>query len=314
MKAILSLRHRKMHLTKRNSPYFWRKIRSINSPTQLRNWQLVLDSQNIPFQIYRIRGRYQIYVPPMAEKMAAWQINTYEKENLQANRPAIPLPTFPKAYYIFLPLFLLALWHAMRQGEISSPSFLPDHSLWLKLGALDSVRIQLYSEYQRAITALSLHVNDSHLIGNLFFGSLFLFLLARRIGYGRAFLLTSLCGAIGNLVALAFHEGPWLSVGFSTAVFAAAGVMAGIMASAATNRHKFLLPAGAALALLALLGTEGVNTDYAAHCAGLACGFAGGLWEGWRIRRHIPGLPNFTAFILAIGFYFCAWLISFYGA
>lgn len=301
-----------MHIGKRVSPFFWRKIRSVKNTAQLNEWQLVLVSQNIPFQIYRARGRYQIYVPPLAESMATWQLDAYERENHQAKRPETALPVFAVAYFIFLPLFMLALWHAMRQGDIAVPGFLPDRSLWLRLGAMDTVRIHLYAEYQRAITALSLHVNDSHLIGNLFFGGMFLFLLARRVGYGRAFLLTSICGALANLATLAFHDGPWLSAGFSTAVFAAAGALAGVMAGAATSRRKFLLPAGAGLALLALLGTEGENTDYAAHCAGLACGFLGGLWEGWRIRRKIPCLPNIVAFILAIGLYFCAWHISFY--
>lgn len=311
LKITAFFRRRKISFSRKPRPRFWIKARSSKNRLQLRNWQLVLVSQAIPYRIYRVGGSYQIYVPPLLAEMAAWQIATYERENSLPKLSKISWPAAPHAFLVFLPLFLLAIMHAIRQNGIVHPAFLPDPALWLKAGAMDSVRVHLYGEYQRAITALTLHVNDSHLTGNLFFGALFLFMLARRAGYGRAFLLATVCGAAGNLAALPFHSGPWLSVGFSTAVFAAAGALAGIMTSTESNRRKLLLPAGAALALLALLGTEGENTDYAAHCAGLACGFLGGLWEGWRRKRKIPGLSNFFAFLLAFAIYLAAWHASF---
>ena len=44
-----------------------------------------------------------------------------------------------------------------------------------------------------------------------------------------------------------------------------------------------------------MLGTEGENTDYAAHLAGLACGLALGAFEAWRVRNHHTGLGQWSA-------------------
>ena len=77
----------------------------------------------------------------------------------------------------------------------------------------------------------------------------------------------------------------------------------------AQERKRALLAAGAAL--LAMLGTEGENTDYAAHVAGLVCGLALGLAEGWRLRRGWPALPQIPAGLLALALPVLAWWWAF---
>ena len=49
-------------------------------------------------------------------------------------------------------------------------------------------------------------------------------------------------------------------------------------------RHE---PVAAAAALLAMLGTEGDNTDYTAHLAGLGCGLLLGALEAWQVRKYM---------------------------
>ena len=67
----------------------------------------------------------------------------------------------------------------------------------------------------------------------------------------------------------------------------------------------------AGLAILAMLGTEGENTDYAAHLAGLGCGLALGAFEGWRLRSKRAGLGQWLAASAAALLVAMAWWWAF---
>ena len=112
-------------------------------------------------------------------------------------------------------------------------------------------------------------------------------------------------GALGNALTALLRPRPVLSLGFSTALFASIGAISGYMACQQQGKRKAMLPVAAAAALLAMLGTEGENTDYAAHLAGLGCGLALGAFEGWRARnnRVRPGqwLSGAAAALLVAG-------------
>lgn len=293
----------------RKTPAHWRKIAETENPLRLRNWQLVLDSQNLPFFIHRAGYSRQIYVPPFLEKIAACQIAAYNNENKTKYKGTTVYAIYPHAWLIFLPLALLALWHGIRIGDINTP-WIPGHIDWLSTGALDSIKIEIFSEYWRPVTALTLHMDAAHLAGNLFFGFIFLYLLAKRTGYGKAFLLATIGGICGNYASIFFHRQNWLSIGFSTAVFAAAGSLAGIMASKAQSRKNFFIACGSALGLLAMLGTGEEKTDYAAHCCGLVSGLVLGWLAGIADNFKLPRPPDLLAFFLAFLIYFAAWILA----
>ena len=70
---------------------------------------------------------------------------------------------------------------------------------------------------------------------------------------------------------------PHSTIGASTAVFGALGLLVGhalVWRRAARRGRPAWLPIGAALALLAMLGTEGERVDLWAHGFGLATGVA----------------------------------------
>lgn len=294
----------------RKTPAHWRKIAETENPLRLRNWLLVLDSQNLPFFIHRAGYSRQIYVPPFLEEIASFQIAAYNNENRSKGNRISVYAVYPHAWLIFVPLALLALWHGIRTGYFNVSKWFPQHIDWLSTGALDSIKVEMFSEYWRPVTALTLHADAAHLAGNLFFGFIFLYLLAKRTGYGEAFLLATIGGICGNYASLFLHRQAWLSIGFSTAVFAAAGSLAGIMASKAQNRKNFFIACGAALALLAMLGTGEEKTDYAAHCCGLACGLALGWLAGMADNFKLTRLPDLLFFLLAFLIYFIAWLYA----
>jgi rhomboid protease GluP len=158
---------------------------------------------------------------------------------------------------------------------------------WLSLGALDAGAPH---EWWRALTALTLHLDQEHLLGNLLFGVVTGIAAGRLLGPGVAWASILGAGALANyaeiLVAPATHR----AVGASTAVFAALGLLAGL-----AWRQRFTLrerrwyrwaPLIAGVCLLTLLGAGSAHVDVLGH----ALGFVFGVGVGWLYAR--AGIPR----------------------
>jgi len=151
-------------------------------------------------------------------------------------------------------------------------------------------------EWWRAFTALTLHWDLEHLLGNLGAGVLFGYFAARQLGNGRAWLLVLLAAGSANLVEVMLVSPEYISAGASTAVFATVGLLA---AHTWRTRRGFGLPGWrqaapliGGLMLLAWLGTEGENTDVLSHALGFTFGALAGLvcatTPGARLLERIP--------------------------
>ena len=71
--------------------------------------------------------------------------------------------------------------------------------LALLLAGAAQAGLMLAGEWWRAVTALTLHVSSTHLLGNLVFGTVFFFLLAQMTGSGLAWLTMLLgCASTSN--------------------------------------------------------------------------------------------------------------------
>lgn len=303
----LNARYWRVRRRPNSLPFAWRPIASMQGArgyARFRDWLLVLNACRIPHQTVQLGGREYIYVPPLLHQTALTELRDFTQENA-APPPPPQARFFPHAFLASLALLPLALWHGWRVGWWNAPRFLPPPATWVNAGALDTVRVQVFHQWYRAVTALTLHADLPHLCGNMAFGALFLTLLARLTGVGRAVWLTLLGGALGNAATVALRPTPVVSLGFSTALFAAVGVIGGLMACREQGRRKAMLPVAAAAALLAMLGTEGQNTDYAAHLAGLGCGLALGILENQRLRGRWVGCGSITA-LLASALACCA--------
>ena len=147
-------------------------------------------------------------------------------------------------------------------------------------------------EWWRAVTALTLHLDHGHLIGNLLAGMAIGTLAAQLLGPGLAWLAILLAGTLGNLLAALLRAPDHTAIGASTAVFAALGIV-----SAFTRQRRWLqrdlrlrrlAPLGAGVLLLAYLGFGGERTDVGAHVAG----FAVGLAVGWVLARWYERVPR----------------------
>lgn len=295
-------------------PLGWRPVawsQGTTRYTHFREWLLVLNACGIPHQTVQLGGRECIYVPPLVENIALSELGAFSRETAMPAPGNPPLKVFPHAYLAALALLPVILWHGWRVGWWQTPQLLPPPELWNAAGVLDIVRVRVFNEWYRTVTALTLHASLTHLCGNVAFGSIFLALLARLTGVGRALWLTLLGGLLGNALTVLLRPRPVLSLGFSTALFASIGAIAGFMANQQYGRRKAMLPVAAAAALLAMLGTEGENTDYAAHLAGLGCGLALGALEAWRVRHNWPGLGQWGATAATALIVAAAWWLAF---
>ncbi len=131
-------------------------------------------------------------------------------------------------------------------------------------------------EWWRVVTALGLHANLGHIASNLVAGSLFGLFLGEMLGGGLAWLMILVAGAAGNAINAVIQPASHTSVGASTAIFGAVGLLAVLAVRYRPRRWNRGLrrwaPVAAGIMLLAFLGIEGERIDVGAHVAGFASG------------------------------------------
>ncbi len=283
------------------------------SKRQLKNWSLVLQAKHIPWRTEKQDNRLQLLVPAGDFQAACREIRLYENEN--RNWPP-PLPPERKPYENTAStigvLILLALFHNLTTHWLHP--FGHATGAWTALGNAHVGKI-MAGEWWRLITALTLHSGPLHLTGNIVVGGIFIVRLCRLLGSGPAWLLVLLSGALGNLLNCLVQAPTHRSIGASTAVFGALGLLATInmLHYRRSLWRRWPTPVAAALGLLALLGTGGENTDIGAHLFG----FLGGMMLGLFVtcanttkRRMNPGLNRSLA-VLAATLVSGAWWLAF---
>ena len=265
------------------------------SSQKLRTWALVLESRGFQWHLKSERGVWQLLVPAESFTAACHELRRFEEEN-RGWPPHAPQarPLVENTLTTLSVLLLLAIFHNLVQLDLSLPGLSSD---WAELGKAQAASIR-EGEWWRLITALTLHSDWVHLAGNLAIGGIFITFLGRELGSGLSWVLLISAGALGNL-ANAWVQSPYhSSLGASTAVFAAVGILAALslVRHRRLVRRRWLLPVAAALALLALLGSEGKNTDLGAHLFGLLFGALLGLGTEWLLGRY--GVPSRSMNIL----------------
>lgn len=190
---------------------------------------------------------------------------------------------------------------------------------WAEIGAARAGLI-LDGAWWRTITALSLHVDLEHLVGNLVFGVVAGVLAAQLLGPGLAWLAIVASGALGNaLTAFIYLQSPeHTAIGASTAVFGAVGLLSGYTQRAETGSWRRGLrrwsPVAAGALLLVFIGLGGERTDVWTHVAGLFAGVVMGLALAGASRRAISEpRGQWLCGGLACGLFALAWLLALSG-
>lgn len=278
---------------------------------RVRAWALVLDSRSIPCSIKSDGADWQLLVPGKQLESAIRELQLYEEAN--RNWP----PQLPVARQLaenslatLSVLLLLATFYNLTHMGISlTGQGLLDLN---GVGAAHAASIR-EGEWWRCITALTLHGDLTHLLSNLSIGGIFILLLCRELGSGLAWSLLLASGTFGNLVNAWVQSPAHRSVGASTAVFGAVGILAAISVMRRDNlRRRWFVPVAAGLALLALLGTEGKNTDLGAHLFGFSFGLLFGMSSEYLIaKRGRPGRAvNFMLALTGAAIVVAAWWVA----
>ena len=247
------------------------------SKRQLKNWTLVLQARQIPCRSEKLDNSLQLLVPANQYQNACQELIQYETEN--QNWPPPP-PVERKlhentASTIWI-LILLAIFHNVTQHKINLFGHHPVN--WFELGNAHAGKI-LDGEWWRLITALTLHSGFLHLFSNIALGGIFMVRLCRLLGSGRAWFLVLCAGSLGNFLNALVQSPDHRSIGASTTVFGAVGLLATInmLHFRSSLRKSWPMPIAAALGLLALLGASGENTDIGAHLFGFISGIGLGF-------------------------------------
>lgn len=278
-----------------------------------RLWALVLDARGVPCCLLQHgSAQWELQVPREQLQRACEEIARFEEKNRNWPPPLPPpRPLVENTLATLSVLILLATFYNVVRLDFLLPGGIRPE--WQAIGSSQAGRI-LDGDWWRLLTALTLHQDVAHLMGNLCIGGVFVFLLCRQLGSGLAWSLILAAGALGNLANAMVQPAAHTSVGASTAVFGTVGILAAL--SMVRYRHnlqrRWALPVAAAIALLVLLGTEGQNTDLGAHFFGLLAGvFLGFITELIVARRgHPTALLNALLALTAGLTMFVAWLTA----
>jgi rhomboid protease GluP len=269
---------------------------------------LVLEAKGLPYDLVELDGAWAVLVQPMAADDARDELARYAAERRAARDVPVAIIPFEGAAIgagiYALVLLLTAYCTGIQLFGVD----------WLASGALDA-RSGGGGEWWRAVTALTLHLDQAHLLSNLLFGVGIGTLAGRIFGPGLAWASIVGAGALSNYVDMLVSPSAHRAVGASTAVFAALGLLAGFAwRQRLTLRERFRYrwaPLFAGVCLLAFLGAGGEHVDVLGH----ALGFTAGIALGWAYARaRMPrsrarGLQA-GAGVAALGVIVAAWIIA----
>jgi membrane associated rhomboid family serine protease len=254
-------------------------------------WALVLEADGLSPSVRSGPEGFALGVPVDEAERAANLVSAYESEkrdqesqrDQESRREPVPVAAGSALAALTVAAALLVFFFLTGPRNAAV--------IWFERGSADAERI-LLGELWRTVTALTLHADIAHVLANALFGALFLGAVCGALGPGVGCALVLLSGAGGNLANALFQSSHHVSVGASTAVFGAVGLLSGLAVARrrrqqSTRRHAWV-PVGAGLAILAMLGTTGTRVDLWAHLFGLLVGGALGVPVGFALRRP-PG-------------------------
>ncbi len=200
---------------------------------------------------------YVVWVEAAVRERALQQLWLYEQERVQP--PPVqappPRPGGWRGSLVYALMLLLAPW-AMANGWFAASLY--------DVGVLDPARIRA-GEWWRALTALTLHWNGTHLLGNLTSGALLGISAAQVWGGARAWLLITCAAVLANLTEGWLDLGHYVSAGASTAVFAALGLVAAHAWRTRGEGTRTLRDWAPLIAGVALLGMFGAGAQDPRH-------------------------------------------------
>lgn len=245
------------------------------SQSLCREYSLVLEAKNLRHEAVQIEGAWILTVPAAMLHEAYEEISRYSAER-RVPRSVATIDPHPGAGLgaICYVLILLLTAYCAGRGLLGAD--------WFAIGALDA---GTPAQWWRSITALTLHLDQEHLLGNLLFGVVAGIAAGRLLGPGVAWLSILGSAALANYAEMILAPATHRAVGASTAVFATLGLLTGMaFRQRLTLRERLWFrwaPLIAGICLLTLLGAGDAHVDVLGH----ALGFVFGTGAGWLYTR-----------------------------
>ncbi len=248
---------------------------------------LVVLAMGCPYWLLSSDGGYRLLVEPSVLDDVRGELSCFDRESV-GWPPKPPARGEVRKFELATPM----LWAVAVALVYLAQGRWPDRLE--EAGALDTQAVFDRGEWWRLGTALFLHADLGHLISNVLSGIFAIAAVLSTIGRRQGWLLLAIASATGNLAIAALnYPGPYLSLGASTAIFAALGLLTGramrTIGQDAPGRgwRAVLAPLAAGVVLLGLFGAGGIHIDVGAHATGFAAGLAWGFCAG--VSRRASG-------------------------
>ncbi len=232
------------------------------SPRKAHEAGLAVLAAGHPYRVDRKQGHYVLVVAEEHLDLLRREVEIAEIRNRFWPPPSLDLPSksiskLPTAVAVLL---------------LCSTFYLQQEFRALTDLGMNSSQEVAAGQWWRLVTAISLHADIGHLAGNLLGFVVFAHLCCRYMGNGLAWLMILCSAALSNLTNVYLHWGEvYHSLGASTAVFAALGLLTGFpIGSYFRSREPILnrdwmIPFVGGCFLFAWMGGGEYPTDVAGH-------------------------------------------------
>jgi len=284
----------------------WIIVYRSGSEGDCRERALVLQAVGTEYQVYRDANEFVIAVVAADAARSRAELDAYASENRDwQSAPPAARQRADGWNGILGFVAVLSVMAVLQQRN----AFGID---WFANGKTHASLIRS-GEWWRTVTALTLHTDLEHVLSNLVIGSLVGLFAGQSLGSGLAWFCIVLAGALGNFLNAWVRPADHTSVGASTAIFAALGLLAAHAwwqgRKRRTSRLERWAPLIGGAVLLGFLGTGGGRTDVPAHVFGFLCAvpigaLCGKLGEGVSTPRaqRLFGLAALAVLAIAWAF------------
>jgi membrane associated rhomboid family serine protease len=269
---------------------------------------LVLEAVGIDYETHEEAGGFTLVVAASDSARAREELDAYARENRDWLAGAATFPQRAGGWGGVLGYTAVLLLVAILQHQ---DTFAFD---WVAAGRTHAGLIR-HGQWWRTVTALSLHADLAHLVANIVIGGLVGLFAGQLFGSGLAWASILIAGAAGNLLNAWIRQPGHTSVGASTAVFAALGIVAAYVWKRRRHMQASKLarwaPLVGGVVLLSYLGTGGARTDVAAHVTGFLSGvLLGALYGKLGDRVMLAARAQFLLGMGALAVLALAWALA----
>ncbi|MCD6138560.1 MAG: rhomboid family intramembrane serine protease [Deltaproteobacteria bacterium] len=262
---------------------------------KVNEYELVLRSSGIAYDVNKGAYGWNILVGSADYERALNTIEKYLRENpVTGEDRQIPPLHYQKTFSGLVVCVMLVLFYMLMAMGTDNQAFMSTYG--------SSAFNILHGELYRTVTSLMVHANVVHLACNVVGIAVFGTAVCSITGAGVGWFLILITGIVGNLMNAFLYQKNHISIGSSTAIFGAIGILAGYQFLRKTRqpemRIKAWIPLAGGLALLAILGS-GKYSDLTAHLFGFVSGIVMGI--GYNLVAKTPPRRLYQIGLLFIG-------------